>query len=109
MPTINNIEELIQNLKSGTLLEHRYQNLELKENWHREDGKKISAMGNRKADGSQWLCVGIKDKGELGGYDYKSVKAIEENISNHLNEPPRRRDGGVSQNKTLVHSYLEQF
>lgn len=86
MSIINSVEELILSLKSGTLLEHRYQNLELKENWHREDGKKISALGNRKADGSQWLCVGIKDNGELGDFDYKSAKAIEENISNHLNQ-----------------------
>ncbi len=79
-------DEIITHINAGTLLEYRQPNLELKQNWHQSDGKKLSAFANRILDNSIWLCVGITDSGKLFGHDENWAKQAEETISNHMNQ-----------------------
>ena len=65
---INNQEELLKTISTGKLLEHRAQNIELKQNWDQSNGKKISAFANKVLEGPAWLVVGVKDDGGLFGH-----------------------------------------
>jgi predicted HTH transcriptional regulator len=79
-------EEILDCLKAGTLLEYRMDNLELKQDWHQEYGKKISALANRPINELMWLCVGVTNEGKIFGHDEKWAKKTEEIISNHINQ-----------------------
>jgi len=79
-------EELLQILMEGKLKEYRFSNVELKEKWKQEDGKKISAFANKNLDGFCWLCIGINDDGIICENDEKWVKQTEETVSQHLNQ-----------------------
>ncbi len=79
-------EDIISKLNEGTLLEHRYSNLELKSSWSQDCGKKISALANKNTQDFNWLCVGIDDGGNLLAKDEDWVKITERNISQHINQ-----------------------
>lgn len=83
---IGNIEMLLKCCRNHTLLEHRASNVELKSSWNQDNGKKISAYGNRMSTTLSWMCVGIADDGTLCGHDEVWAKATEQRISQHLNQ-----------------------
>ena len=83
---INNQEELLKTISTGKLLEHRAQNIELKQNWDQSNGKKISAFANKVLEGPAWLVVGVKDDGGLFGHSEGWAKKTEEKISQHINQ-----------------------
>jgi len=83
---IINLEELIKSLSQNTLLEHISQNVELKQNWKQEHGKKISALANKMELDICWLCIGITDVGKLSDNNEKWVKDTEIMLSQHLNQ-----------------------
>lgn len=83
---INNQEELLKKISAGKLLEHRAQNIELKQNWEQGNGKKISAFANKVIKGSAWIVVGVKDDGLLYGHSEGWAKKTEEKISHHINQ-----------------------
>jgi predicted HTH transcriptional regulator len=79
-------EDIISKINERSLLEHRFDNLELKSNWDQDYGKKISALANKNLQDSSWLCVGINDIGELCENDELWVRKTEEKISQHVNQ-----------------------
>jgi len=83
---LNIKEDIISKINSKTLLEHRFDNLELKSNWNRDCGKKISALGNKNMEGPSWLCVGINDTGDICDTNEAWVKDTQEIISQHINQ-----------------------
>jgi len=79
-------EDIISKLNDGTLLEHRYPNLELKSSWSQDCGKKISALANKNIQDNNWLCVGIDDNGHLTAKDENWAITTEKTISQHINQ-----------------------
>ena len=82
---IMSVEQLLDEVKNGTLVEHRHPNVELKPNWDIEYGKKISGLANRLENQKSWLIVGVNDDGLLSGRDESWVKGVEQVISQQAN------------------------
>ena len=82
---IVNINELMDEIKKGGLKEHRFTNVELKSDWDKNYGKKISALGNKPETQNAWLVIGVNDGGALCNKDEKWVKDTEEVISQQIN------------------------
>lgn len=78
-------EELFENLKNGTLVEHRHENIELKSDWAQDHGKKICMLANKSFHES-WLVIGISDAGELLKKDENWARTTERTISQHINQ-----------------------
>jgi predicted HTH transcriptional regulator len=79
-------EDIISKINERTLVEHRYDNLELKSSWNQDCGKKISAFANKNLQGPNWLCVGINNDGEICENNESWAKSTEETISQHINQ-----------------------
>lgn len=79
-------EDIISKINEGTLLEHQYDNLELKSSWDQDCGRKISAFANKNLRELSWLCVGINDIGEICNNKESWAKTTEETISQHVNQ-----------------------
>lgn len=79
-------EDIISKINDGSLLEHHFDNLELKSNWTQEYGKKISALANKNIEISNWLCVGINNSGEICDNDDSWAQKSEEIISQQINQ-----------------------
>lgn len=82
---ITSIDDVARELASGTLLEHRHENLELKQSWRDDNGPKLSALGNNLNIDEGWFVVGVKDDGTLVGHDEGWARGTEQVISQHLN------------------------
>jgi predicted HTH transcriptional regulator len=80
------LEELLELLRAGALREHRQSNLELKESWTRDHGRKLSALANRLEDQPAWVFVGVTDDGRLVGRDEKWARTTEQIMSQQLNQ-----------------------
>ncbi len=76
--------DLLERLSKGQL--HEDEAVEFKESWQRDNGKSLSAIGNRKQGG--WLIVGVNDSGYLidrdSGWIKKQKNTIESQIRNLL-------------------------
>ncbi|MBK7688223.1 MAG: hypothetical protein IPJ35_04315 [Elusimicrobia bacterium] len=83
---IQNIDQVVAELKNGTLLEHRHSNIELKEDWDHKHGKDISAYANRLNSDLHFQVIGVNNSGKVVGKDEKWAKKTEEVISQHLNK-----------------------
>ncbi len=83
---MNKIENVIESIIKGRILEYLHNNVELKSSWSQECGKKISFLGNKNTKGKSWLIIGLDDDGILCNYNKKWIKANEEKISNHLRQ-----------------------
>jgi len=83
---MNNIDDVVESITSGRLLEYLHNNVELKSSWSRDCGKKLSFLGNKNIEGKSWLIIGVDDDGHLCNYDEGWIKTNEETISNHLNQ-----------------------
>ncbi len=81
---INSLDELLAALESGTLVEHRHVNVELKSNWHQDVGKDISALCNKLSLSRAFVVIGVSDGGVLCGHNQQWVKATEQQASGHL-------------------------
>ncbi|MFA5104547.1 MAG: ATP-binding protein [Candidatus Margulisiibacteriota bacterium] len=82
---INTIEELLQSIKDGTLIECRHENIEIKSSWQKDYGSKISALGNKKDLKQSWMIIGVDDDGKLVGHNASWAKNTEEIISQQIN------------------------
>src|SRR5262249_14493342 len=80
------LDELLSLLKAEAVGEHRQPDLELKESWTKDHGRKISALANRTESEPTWLCVGVTDKGALVGRDEKWARATEQIVSQQVNQ-----------------------
>lgn len=80
------LEDVIDAIAGGALLEHRHLNIELKEDWAQDYGKKLCALANKTEVPAAFLIVGLNDRSGLPvGKEEKWIKAKEEVISQHLN------------------------
>jgi len=82
---INNYEELILLLKNNEITEHKYLNVELKQTWSQEVGKKFSMLTNSRPNEICYLLVGVNDKGFFISSNDNWLKTNIENISGHIN------------------------
>jgi len=86
------IANLIHELSNGTLVEHRHVNVELKQSWSQEVGKKISGHANANMDSSTYVVVGVADDGRLLANDEKWAIETEKKVANHIGQyldPPQ--------------------
>ncbi len=91
-PSVRTIDDVIVLASEGKLQEHRYSNIELKEDWAEKHGAKLSALANKISELNCFLVIGIADNGNLGGKSEAWAKKTEENISQHINthlDPPQ--------------------
>lgn len=82
---LKNTDELIQAAAAGTLLEHRHENLELKESWDFDDGQDISALANKRLESPCFFVIGVADDGSLCRRPEAWARKVEQTISQHLN------------------------
>lgn len=82
---IETIEDLITLATSQSLKEHVYSNVELKEGWQLEYGKRLSAAANRVSGDIHWIVIGIADNGVIVGEPEAWAKATEAVISQQVN------------------------
>lgn len=78
-------DDVIRELASGTLVEHRHENLELKQSWRDDVGPKLSALANNLAIDEGWLLVGVRDDGSVIGHDEGWARGTEQVISQRVN------------------------
>lgn len=83
---IENIEDLLNEIRNGNSQEHKHENIELKESWHQKYGKDLSALGNKLHNPCCWLVVGVKDDGSLAGKSEAKAVETERIISQQINE-----------------------
>lgn len=83
---IIDLVELLAQLRARTLLEHRHSNVELKQSWSQDVGKKISSNANKIHIPVAWVVIGVTDAGVPLGKDDGWAKRVEEEISGHLNQ-----------------------
>lgn len=83
--TIESISHLEEALRDGSLMEHRWTNVELKEAWSQDCGHRISALANRVATTASYLVVGVSDGGSLLDKQESWARQVEQTISQHLN------------------------
>lgn len=60
--------------------------VELKSDWEKKHGEKISAIANQDSREGGWLIIGINDQGKLLGKDINWLKDLEHKVSSHLAE-----------------------
>lgn len=83
---IQNITELKAEIEKEALTEHSFENVELKRDWSKEHGEKVSMLCNGITDINCFLVVGIEDNGRLSGQDNKWLESKLEIISQHFNQ-----------------------
>lgn len=83
---IENISDLKIKLQEGTLTEHTYENVELKRDWSKEHGEKLSMLCNGQPEHECFLVVGVEDNGTLSGHDGSWLASKLEVLSQHCNE-----------------------
>ncbi|MFV3407450.1 helix-turn-helix domain-containing protein [Bdellovibrio bacteriovorus] len=81
---IETLEQLLDLVENNSLREHRFQNLELKEDWQQTHGKKISGLSNKRLSKS-WMVIGVSDHGEIAKKNEKWARGTEEIISQQIN------------------------
>ncbi len=79
---ISNIIELKTKLLEDRITEHNFQNVELKRNWSRDYGEKISMLCNGNFDSESYLIIGVEDNGLLSGHKDAWLKKTMELMSN---------------------------
>ncbi|HBG93236.1 MAG: hypothetical protein A2X54_04625 [Nitrospirae bacterium GWF2_44_13] len=82
---ITTIDELLDEINAENLTEYKFPNIELKRNWDKKHGEKISALGNKTDVNVSWMVIGIEDNGKLANHDEQWAKHTEEVISQHMN------------------------
>lgn len=83
---INDIPQLITEINAGALKEHSFENVELKRDWAKEHGEKISMLCNGNPNNKNFLVIGLEDDGTLSRHDESWLKSRLETFSNHLNQ-----------------------
>lgn len=85
-PTLETIDDVLRHVEQDVIREHRFANVELKENWAQDHGKKFSALANKVAPSKPaWLIIGIRDDGAVVGNNETWAKRTEQAVSQHIN------------------------
>ncbi len=83
---LHTLEDIRSAIRTGAVAEHRNINVELKESWAKECGKKVSALANKHAVPKAWVLVGIDDSGRLIGQNEQWARHTEQAVSQQFNE-----------------------
>ncbi len=83
---IKTVSELKIKLQEQSLTEHLYENVELKRDWSKEHGNKISMLCNGQPDIDCYLVVGVEDNGAISGHDESWLSSKLEVVSQHCNQ-----------------------
>ncbi len=83
---IASVDDVLIAINSEKIAEHFYRNIELKEDWAHDNGKKISALANKMEINCSWLIIGVTDSGLPVGKDEKWLKLKEQTISQNIND-----------------------
>lgn len=78
------IEEILKKIESGSILEVLNQGVELKSKWSQEYGQDICALANVDDQSTNYLIVGINNKGEVAGHDHHWLNSTEQQVANHI-------------------------
>jgi Predicted transcriptional regulator containing an HTH domain and an uncharacterized domain shared with the mammalian protein Schlafen len=73
-------------LQQKSLTEHSYENVELKRDWSKDYGEKISMLCNGQPDHDCFLVIGVEDDGSLSGHDESWLSSKLEVVSQHCNQ-----------------------
>jgi predicted HTH transcriptional regulator len=80
------VQQVVEAISKGTILEHINNNVELKSSWKQEYGRKVSAFANKLDLERSWVVLGVGDDGIPIGCDLNWSKQSEETVSQHINE-----------------------
>lgn len=83
---IIDISTLKRELEKNKITEHKYENIELKRDWSREYGEKISMLCNGNIDSESYIVIGVEDNGSWSGHDSTWLKSRLETVSQQLNQ-----------------------
>lgn len=83
---IKSISELRIKLQERKLTEYAFENVELKRDWSKEHGEKISMLTNGQPEYECYLVVGVEDDGNLSGKDESWLASKLEVLSQHCNQ-----------------------
>ena len=78
-------DDVISAIQTGHLQEHLHVNLELKEDWARRHGDKISGLANKLDQIVCFMVLGVNDNGLLAGRSAGWAKQTEEVLSQQIN------------------------
>lgn len=80
------ISDIKIELQKQSLTEHGFENVELKRDWSRSYGEKISMLCNGNPEDDCFLIVGVEDDGKMSGHDDAWLTKNLEVISQHCNQ-----------------------
>jgi predicted HTH transcriptional regulator len=83
---IEAISKIKIKLQERMLTEHACENVELKRDWSKEHGEKISMLCNGQPENDCFLVVGVEDDGTLAGHDDSWLSSKLEVLSQHCNQ-----------------------
>lgn len=83
---IESISELKTRLQQKGLTEHKYENVELKRDWSKEHGVKVSMLCNGQPNEQCFLVIGVEDNGALSGHGEEWLSSKLEILSQHFNQ-----------------------
>lgn len=83
---IKNISEIKIQLQKQGLTEHAFENVELKRDWNKSYGEKLSMLCNGNPDHECFLIVGVEDDGKMSGHNNSWLSNNLEVISQHCNQ-----------------------
>ncbi|MBX3321903.1 MAG: hypothetical protein KF757_02820 [Phycisphaeraceae bacterium] len=89
---VDDFSQLMQLLNGGQLVEHRYPNVELKQNWSQDVGKDLSGQANARMSDSAFIVIGVNDTGEVVGPSDNWAKETEHRMASHIGQyldPPQ--------------------
>jgi predicted HTH transcriptional regulator len=72
-------------LEKKAVKEHTYENVELKRDWRRSHGEKLSMLCNGQPESDCFLVIGVEDNGQMAGHGESWLKDQLANISQHCN------------------------
>jgi predicted HTH transcriptional regulator len=82
---IANLSDLKSLLKQKAVKEHTYENVELKRDWRRSHGEKLSMLCNGQPETDCFLVIGVEDNGNMAGHNEAWLRDQMPNIGQHCN------------------------
>ena len=82
---VASLSDLKSLLEQQAVKEHTHENVELKRDWRRSHGEKLSMLCNGQPETDCFLVIGVEDNGQMAGHGEAWLKDQLANISQHCN------------------------
>ena len=82
---VTSLLDLKSLLEQKAVKEHTYENVELKRDWRRNHGEKLSMLCNGQPESDCFLVIGVEDNGQMAGHEESWLKDQLAIISQHCN------------------------